>query len=861
MLLFQMHQALYGSDFATWDAASLVSPLSLTAANTQVDAISVASPKTCRATFSTAVFPLPNFGTLRLPTAEIFVWGDLPIVAGAGAVPDIRVGFVNAAANLSAALGADNNGIGLQLHAPTGGGVVIKNGAPVTPTFSANTGLFTTSVAIQLELTIGSGGISSLKFQTPDSSGNITISSADLPPGPLFLAVSVQTDNSQPQPNIVHAMLNAGQRKFERNVYNPPVFGFPQSTWIAPRTSTIGPFYFGDVSYLSGQTETPPNTLFKGRMIPGSTLQVPMQLRFWPWGGDGVSLVDISTNVSVANADRAFDPLVMGDSRDIAVFTLLAANGILLDSLTLNSAKPVDDVTVQLNLAGPAASFEMPAQYRIGLPNSASSLANKPYPIGLGAFRNATPILRSGKEFVVSDEMYSGVSLVRDKAYPLNPSTDYTQSDTGGIVLTNSPQGALTVDVQSFNCALATNGGVATASSTRAGNFGPGNAINGNRNANSDSTGAWNDNDPGAFPDWLQVTFSSSHLVSKVVVYSLPDDYITVTTEPSDTKTFSLFGVTSFEIQTEAWDGLAFSWITVATVTGNNLVKRTVDFAPVIARSVRVVVNATADGRSRIVEVEAWTTQRGRTLDSLGIEVFRRSPVSGSWPTAEAQAIDAAAGYKGPIGFFTNQSVKARDILAPALDSFCACLWQSSVQHVTRLIDPDTVPIGIRSGVISELDMLSVLLPDPDLAPGLTTQAMGQRNWTPQTDFTTDVITLTPEVRSKLQATYRITKSYAGKLAGMYEHARYASPIGTLLDDPDDLQRFIDYVCGLYKVPRMFSSFTMRYIATLAPGQVWTLSYPFYGLSAGVAALVVGVTPDRINQTMQVKFWHAGIPT
>jgi hypothetical protein len=55
----------------------------------------------------------------------------------------------------------------------------------------------------------------------------------------------------------------------------------------------------------------------------------------------------------------------------------------------------------------------------------------------------------------------------------------------------------------------------------------------------------------------------------------------------------------------QAWTGSA--WTTVASVSGNNLVKRTAWFPAYATNAIRIVVNSTQDGAwSRITEVEAW---------------------------------------------------------------------------------------------------------------------------------------------------------------------------------------------------------------------------------------------------------------
>jgi hypothetical protein len=66
--------------------------------------------------------------------------------------------------------------------------------------------------------------------------------------------------------------------------------------------------------------------------------------------------------------------------------------------------------------------------------------------------------------------------------------------------------------------------------------------------------------------------------------------------------TFSLYGVVNFTIQ--GWNGS--TWVTLGTVAGNNLVKRTVSFPAVTTDRIRVQVTQAIDHWSRITEIEAW---------------------------------------------------------------------------------------------------------------------------------------------------------------------------------------------------------------------------------------------------------------
>lgn len=154
------------------------------------------------------------------------------------------------------------------------------------------------------------------------------------------------------------------------------------------------------------------------------------------------------------------------------------------------------------------------------------------------------------------------------------------------------------------NYALAANGGVASASST----LRPANAVqyvnDGQRSGAGWSTGGggWADATPGAFPDWVQIAFNAQKTIDHVVVYSVQDDFQSPV-EPTDTTTFKRYGLTAFQVQ--GWNGSA--WVTLASVAGNNLVKRTVSFPAYKTDHIRVLVTGVADGTySRITEVEAW---------------------------------------------------------------------------------------------------------------------------------------------------------------------------------------------------------------------------------------------------------------
>ena len=72
--------------------------------------------------------------------------------------------------------------------------------------------------------------------------------------------------------------------------------------------------------------------------------------------------------------------------------------------------------------------------------------------------------------------------------------------------------------------------------------------------------------------------------------------------EPTATQTFSLYGVTDFTVQ--GWTGNG--WTTLGTVSGNNLVKRTVNFNAYTTSKIRIRITGALASFARITEIEAW---------------------------------------------------------------------------------------------------------------------------------------------------------------------------------------------------------------------------------------------------------------
>jgi len=261
------------------------------------------------------------------------------------------------------------------------------------------------------------------------------------------------------------------------------------------------------------------------------------------------------------------------------------------------------------NNAALSASISTIANYRVGLAatppspptigtatpgNASASVAFTPGAIGSGTLVNYTASC-GGITATGTSSPITVTGLTNNVAYTCTVSTTST-------VGTSAWSGATSVTpvaaVGGVNVALSANGGVASASSELGGH--PVSSVNNNeRTGGNYSNGlSW----VATVPSWVQINFNGQKTIDRVVLYSMQDAY-TSPVEPTDAQTFSLYGTTGFTVQT--WNGS--TWVTQATLAGNNLVKRSVTFAAVTTDKIRINVNSALTGYSYITEVEAWT--------------------------------------------------------------------------------------------------------------------------------------------------------------------------------------------------------------------------------------------------------------
>ncbi|MEJ7667862.1 MAG: S8 family serine peptidase [Casimicrobiaceae bacterium] len=265
----------------------------------------------------------------------------------------------------------------------------------------------------------------------------------------------------------------------------------------------------------------------------------------------------------------------------------------------------------------------------------------------------------TGNNLVKRTVTFPAVTTDRIRVHITNARDGYsriTEIAAWGVDAPTPPSGG-------SNVALASVGAVASASSSYSGGY-PVAAINNNERTGAGwgSGGGWNDATVGAFPDWVQINFNGTKTIDRVVVYTLQDNYASPI-EPSDTLTFSAYGVTDFMLQ--AWNGSA--WVTFATVTGNNLVKRTVTFPAVTTDRIRVHITNARDGYSRITEIAAWgvdapTPPSGGSnvaLASVGAVASASSSYSGGYPVAAINNNERTGAGWGSGGGWNDATVGA----------------------------------------------------------------------------------------------------------------------------------------------------------------------------------------------------------
>ena len=218
-----------------------------------------------------------------------------------------------------------------------------------------------------------------------------------------------------------------------------------------------------------------------------------------------------------------------------------------------------------------------------------------------------------------------------------------------------------------LNVAAASQGGTVTSSSTASSTYPAGAVINGDRRGASYYGGdVWHDATGATFPDWVEIAFAGSKTIDEIAVYGVQDAW-DAPSEPSPTLTWRYWGVADFTVQT--WTGSAWQTVSGGVIRGNRLVKRAVTFPPITTARIRVLVEGSVDGWSRLTEVEAFQGGGG-TPGNSAPAVSLTSPTEGASAVAPASFTVAATASdaEGPVAsvaFFANDVSIGQDTASP----------------------------------------------------------------------------------------------------------------------------------------------------------------------------------------------------
>ena len=164
----------------------------------------------------------------------------------------------------------------------------------------------------------------------------------------------------------------------------------------------------------------------------------------------------------------------------------------------------------------------------------------------------------------------------------------------------------------SVNVAHSDTGATAEASSTyTTRNYSPGGAIDGDRKGQDwENGGGWNDSTRDIWPDWLQVNFNGSQMISQVRVYTLQNDFRNPV-EPTAATPADIYGIEDLQVQ--YWNGSA--WVVVddpavpgveGNIVGNDKAMRVILIpSGITTDKIRVHVTKGRVYYSRVVEIEA----------------------------------------------------------------------------------------------------------------------------------------------------------------------------------------------------------------------------------------------------------------
>jgi hypothetical protein len=782
--------------------------------------------------------------------AEWYAWGE-------GALADsLSVGIARPTSSLSTAVGADEDSYGYRV----GEGQLHHDGSSIA---SVTVGAKSAYIGLVLDLSVPSAP------QVAWMLNGVLLDEVALPDdGPWHLAATVCGSVARG----LRVMQNTGQRRFAHFT----------SGWYAERES-LGAIRVATRGFVTPAGADQPHVRYRGLLSSDSRLSMRERLHFWPMGNSsGVS--GAGGSLRLDNADGALDHLVGVAGRGALVRVQSIPDGGGIDDaepvgmLEVDVGRPASDGVLELRLRDRTSALKRPLQDALLPPDADPTTADTVMPVALGAVRMAEPKLLNGptRTYLMHDAQISAISEVLDGGWPLDPGADpadYQLDARGRLVLERDPYYRITADI-------GVDGSVYAPPETGDILGDEGNPFSGTPTQAPDG---WTRGTYGSSPDGVpsyigggQVSFPNGgtgancyllHVEGETIVgeqYRI-ELVIDSATTPGEFAPGSILAVSR---SLSDFDALlivdvnyysTFPQTVVATFIATSVHPIYITWRPIQQTSGTTVIS-----KCDVRLIQRLDVTDDDALPALGLEamlremlVVRGGLAESDWVAADAAAIDAETGYAG-TGLCVWESVPIEVAVQSVLDSYCACLWRD-VEGRIRIARMRKPTVEEALGTIGRGQMIGDLLPREYAADAFTTQQRGRRNWRPLVEgqMTTETEEITPTMRARLTADYRISVASAVNVAPAYVHGVYAEPHNSLLDRRADLQAEADYVSAIHAAAMAFYDVEVAYSQDYALNQTWLVDYvdakgrARYGLE-GRPCVIVDFDPDPLNETMQL---------
>lgn len=664
--------------------------------------------------------------------------------------------------------------------------------------------------------------------------------------------------------------------------------------------------------FLTAGTDTPPYVSYAPDMLEFFGFATKRSCSVWSWSNQS-SGATFGT-LAQKNDKGQYDFMLRTDPRDAKVTVRSVpvggtfADAFVVATANINAVSTDGEAILRSSLGDTLSTIQRQLQTRKFPPWVDEGIANRPYPILLGAVRQVAPLLRDEENrlWQLGDASINNIGVLRDQGDPLDPNAsppDYALTADASSLQTNvMPVGKLTGDFSSLGQQNQIDGAVDVLAG--AGLFttwtNPSNPPDGwtsggggsfaregiaqgfpqNYVAQIVATDPWSPG-TGKFGKWLK--FASALLPGRTynVVLKLRNavggppspvggaDYgirILSALDNAPSSAMSPFGA---PLQQPLWrdqDQYTFTYQVPAGGT----------------RDLYVSVACATGATSAIVSFYGIAlellplTQPEVPLQPMLLNVFMQNIIeqrlgltSSDWVQQDAIDIDVRTGYDG-IGYYTSDPVTGEAALRAATDSYCAVIFTDHLGRirVRQLIDPDTISDG---DIVASFNATNIQYPMNcviDAATGLTTSMISQKNnyiSTP-TDFVSDTNAATGisyALRARFQQQGQFLAVATVPLAGYYAFAQLAPPLVSLFDNPDNAQTEINRVNALYSTTPCFYTFTVLFngnnaqtLCRLIFGDGIIVTYDRYGLDNGKKMIVVDANVLPGNFSIEIVAWR-----